>query len=143
MKCASELIKIRQKAKEEWEKERVKALAELLKDSIEFCESVISPALEKEAMNFKEKSIKTTIEFVEIYNAKKDIYVLNPILLSSIKNGIRYYKPIEEIEYNKEYIEKYLQEHCLCVNWNSIGKHIEHEYSYQAILELTVEVKFD
>lgn len=39
MKCASELREMRQKAKEEWEKGRNKALADLLKNSIEFCET--------------------------------------------------------------------------------------------------------
>lgn len=62
MKCASELREMRQKAKEEWEKGRNKALAVLLKNSIEFCETKISSALEKEALEFKKDRIEISIK---------------------------------------------------------------------------------
>ena len=110
MKYASELVEMRQKAKEEWEKEKVKTLAELLKNSIEFCETVISPALEKEALSAKKDVIKICIKLAN----EKDSYD-NEVLYSLHQgtiyaNGSLSYTYDNKIAYSKIYVEKYLQE---------------------------------
>ena len=117
MKYASELVEMRQKAKEEWEKEKVKTLAELLKNSIEFCETVISPALEKEALSAKKDVIKICIKLAN----EKDSYD-NEVLYSLHQgtiyaNGSLSYTYDNKIAYSKIYVEKYLQEHRLSVDW--------------------------
>ena len=117
MKCASELREIRQKATEEYEKGRIKTLAELLKNSIEFCETVISPALEKEALSAEKDVIKICIKLAH----EKDSYnneVLYTLHQGTIyANGSLSYTYDNKIAYSKIYVEKYLQEHCLSVDW--------------------------
>ena len=142
MKYASELIEMRQKAKEEWEKEKSKFRAELLKNSIELCETKISPALELEATNFSKESIKTKIKFVEVHKCAYDTTVLYLISLNKTVNDVKYYECLTDVAYDKNYIEKFLQEYNLDTNWNEpLYEYVALSGRYHAPIELTVEAK--
>lgn len=142
MKYASELVEMRQKAKEEWEKGKSKFRAELLKNSIELCETKISPALELEATDLKKESIKARIKFVEVHNRTHDTTVLYLISLHKTMNNVKYYKCLTDAAYDKNYIEKFLQEYNLHTNWNKlVYEYVTFDNQYYEPIELTVEAK--
>lgn len=141
MKCARELVEMRQKAKEEWERKRDKAFAVLLKSSIEFCETVISPALEKEALELKKDKIETSIKLATGIDSY-DNEVLRPLYQEeeTYADGSLSYNYDNKIAYSKVFIEKYLEEHCLSVNWIKTSYKCYGLGTRNAVY-LTVEVK--
>ena len=142
MKHASELVEMRQKAKEEWEKGKSKFRAELLKNSIELCETKISPALELEATDFRKESIKAIIRFVEVHNHTYDTTVLYLISFNKIINNVKYYECLTDTAYDKNYIEKFLREYNLDTNWHKpLYEYVAFNNQYYEPIELTIEAK--
>ena len=118
MMCASELAIVRNASVMKWEKEKAESLARLLSASVEFCETEIGPALEKQALNPKGGLISTSIDLAMASDAYGN-EVLRPIRFDGKKyaNGDWSYSPCTDKNYHKTFIEEYLAQHCLSVRW--------------------------
>lgn len=118
MMCASELAIVRNASVMKWEKEKAESLARLLGASVEFCETEIGPALEKQALNPKGGLISTSIDLAMASDAYGN-EVLRPIRFDGKKyaNGDWSYSPCTDKNYHKTFIEEYLAQHCLSVRW--------------------------
>lgn len=118
MMCANELATLRNESVLKWEKEKAKSLARLAEASIEFCEKEIGLSLEKVALNPRGGVITVSLSLAVTYDNYNN-KVLCPICADNKKyaDGTISRKADTSVSYSQAIIERYLQSHCLTVEW--------------------------
>lgn len=118
MKCLFELTEMRAKARKEWEQEKANAEKNILADTINFCENVISPRLEAIAKRPNGGGIYANFELGIGYDAYGNL-ILNPLVQekTTYANGDASFCRDTGKCLSEAILEEYLTRHCLTVKW--------------------------
>ena len=140
MKCAFELLKIREEAILAKEKEEAEKLAQRAKASIQFCEEELGPALVALAERAYEKMEASYLFHVAMFDT--DILHFTRKESTIYADGTSSYEILYKTQLSKKIITEYLMTHCITIEWKT-----EDFYCYgfgkQDGIRLTASVTMD